>query len=801
MMGTQRWFGKPVQRVEDPRLLRGKGTYVDDIDLPEMLHAALLRSPHAHAKIVYIDTSAAQALPGVHLVLTARDLGDVLEPSPLLVPHQALTQPRTQLPLARDEVRYVGEAVAMVVAESRYLAEDALDLIDVEYEPLPVVHSLTSASASVAPLVHADVPGNVAAHLVQQVGTPDEIFASAPHVVRETFVMDRGAAMPMECRGVVAKWDTLEEMLICWISTQGPIPIRNGLAAIFHLPEHKVRVVAPDVGGGFGTKIMLFYPEEILTPFAARHLERPVKWIEDRREHFISANQERSQSHDVEYAFDDQGTLLAVRDRFFHDTGAYTPYGIVVPLITACTLPGPYRLRHYTSEFTVLYTNKVPVSPYRGAGRPHAVFVMERIMDRIASELHLDRLEVRARNFIAPDEFPWDVGLVYQDGGPTTYDSGNYQAGLEKLKALLDYDHFPEKQAAARQEGRYLGLGVGCYVEGTGIGPYEGAKVSVESDGRVYAATGITTQGQAHATTLAQIVAEQLGVDIQDVMVTTGDTQAFGWGVGTFASRAATVAGSAMHLAAVKVREKTIQVAAELFEALPDDIELADGKVFVRDAPQKALTLGQLAISANPLRYSYGENARQLQNVKLAGPRPGPALPAERGGPGLEATEFYSPPHASFASGVHGAIIEVDPVTAMVTFLQYAAVHDCGRVINPVVVEGQVHGGVAQGIGGAFFERLVYDEEGQLLNASFMDYLLPTAAEVPIIMVEHVETPSPLNPLGVKGAGEAGVIPVPALFASAIDDALTPFGIRVQEMPLHPCRLSELLHSPDEKDC
>ena len=788
-----RWFGAPVQRIEDPRLLRGRGSYVDDFDLPEMLHAAFLRSTHARARIVNIDVSTARALPGVHLVLTAADLGELLEPSPLLVPHHALTQPRTQLPLAQDEVHYVGETVAMVVADDRYIAEDALDLIDVEYEPLPVVHSLEVAAAQNAPLVHADVPGNVAAHLVQTVGDPDAVFATAPHVIRESFVVDRGAAMPMECRGVVARWDSHEGSLTCWISTQGPIPIRNGLAAIFKLPEHKVRVTAPDVGGGFGTKIMMFYPEEILTPFAAIQLGRPVKWIEDRREHFISANQERSQLHEVEYAFDDQGMLLAVRDKFLHDTGAYTPYGIIVPIITACTLPGPYRLKNYHSEFTVLYTNKVPVSPYRGAGRPHAVFVMERIMDAIARELHLDRAEVRSRNFIQPDEFPWDVGLVYQDGGPTKYDSGDYQAGLDKLKTLLDYDNFPVMQAEARKQGRYLGLGIGCYVEGTGIGPYEGAQVRVESDGRVFASTGITTQGQAHFTTFAQIVADQLGVEPKDVLVTTGDTQAFNWGMGTYASRAATVAGSAMYLAAAKVREKAKQVAADLFEASPDDIELADGKVFVRDAPHRALTLGQVAISANPLRYAYGENARKLMSMKLAGPRPGPALPPERGGPGLEASEFYSPPHASFASGIHGAIIEVDAKTGMVTFIKYAAVHDCGKVINPVVVEGQVHGGVAQGIGGAFFERLVYNDEGQIINASFMDYLLPTAAEVPPIAVDHVETPSPLNPLGVKGAGEAGVIPVPALFASAIDDALSAYGVRIREMPLHPNRLFELL--------
>ncbi len=788
-----RWFGASIPRNEDPRLLRGKGSYVDDIDLPEQLHAAVLRCTHARARILNIDVSAARELPGVHLVLTASDLGEVLEPSPLLVPHDALTQPRTQLPLALNEVRYVGEAVAFVVAEDRYIAEDALDLIGVEYEPLPVIHSMEVAVAEDAPLVHEDVPGNVAAHLIQTVGDPDAVFISAPHVIRETLLMDRGAAMPMECRGVLARWDAHEEMLTCWISTQGPIPIRNGLAAIFHLPEHKVRVIAPDVGGGFGTKIMMFYPEEVLTPFAAIHLGRPVKWIEDRREHFISANQERSQLHEVEYAFDDQGILLAVRDNFIHDTGAYTPYGIIVPIITACTLPGPYRLKNYYSEFKVLYTNKVPVSPYRGAGRPHAVFVMERIMDRIASELHLDRTEVRSRNFIAPDEFPWDVGLIYQDGGPTKYDSGNYQAGLDKLKIILDYDNFPAKQAEALKDGRYLGLGIAYYVEGTGIGPYEGAQVRVESDGRVFASTGVTSQGQAHYTTFAQIVADQLGVHPQDVLVTTGDTQAFYWGVGTYASRAATIAGSAMHLAAVKVREKAKQVAADLFEAAPEDIELADGKVFVKDAPHRSLTLGQVAISANPLRYAYGENARKLMSMKLAGSRQGPALSPERGAPGLEASEFYSPPHGSFASGVHGAIIEVDPKIGMVTFVKYAAVHDCGRVINPMVVEGQVHGGVAQGIGGAFFERLVYNEEGQLTNASFMDYLIPTAAEIPSIQVDHVETPSPLNPLGVKGAGEAGVIPVPALFASAIDNALLPFGIRVREMPLHPCRLYELL--------
>src|SRR5260370_12079576 len=653
----RRWCGAPIPRNEDPRLLRVKGSFVDDIDLPEQLHAAVLRSTHARARILKIDVSAARELPGVHLVLTASDLGEVLEPSPLLVPHHALTQPRTQLPLALDEVRYVGEAIAYVVADDRYIAEDALDLIDVEYEPFSVVHNLDVAAAEDAPLVHADVRGNVAAQLVQMVGNPDAIFARAPHVMRETMSIESGAAMPMECRGILARWEAHEGMLTCWISTQGPIPIRNGLAAIFHLPEHKVRVVAADVGGGFGTKIMMFYPEEILTPFAAIHLGKRVKWIEDRLENFTSSNQERGQLHEVEDVLDDQGVLVAIHDKFLHDTGAYTPYGMMVPIITACSLPGPYHLKHYYSEFTVLYTNKVPVSPYRGAGRPHAVFVMERIMDRIAKELKIDRCEVRSRNFIQPDEFPWDVGLVYQDGGPTKYDSGNYQAGLDKLKVMVDYDNFPQMQAEARQEGRLLGIGIGYYVEGTSIGPYEGANVRVESDCRVFAATGVTSQGQSHATTFAQIVADQLGLSPGDVLLTEGDSQAFNWGVGSFASRAATVAGSALHLAAVKVRAKAKQVAADLFEAAPEDIELADGRVFVKDAPHRFLTLGQVAISANPLRYAYGENARRLMSMKLAGPRPGPALPPGRSAPGLEATEFYSPPHASFARSFHAAFI------------------------------------------------------------------------------------------------------------------------------------------------
>jgi CO/xanthine dehydrogenase Mo-binding subunit len=591
----------------------------------------------------------------------------------------------------------------------------------------------------------------------------------------------------------VAHFDVHERALTAWISTQAPLPLANGLAGLFGLPEHKVRVIAPDVGGGFGTKIMMFYPEEILVPYAAMALGRPVKWTEDRREHLVAANQERGQLHDVEVAVDSAGVILGLRDRFLHDSGAYTPYGIVVPCITATQLPGMYKLPNYDVEFSVVYTNKVPVSPYRGAGRPHGVFVMERIVDRIARELELDRNEVRRRNFVQPDEFPWDVGLTFQDGGPTRYDSGNFPKVLELALGAVDVDRFRAEQAVAREEGRYLGLGVACYVEGTGIGPYEGAHVRVEPSGQVYVTTGLTTQGQGHYTTFAQIVAQELGVDPAVVTVVTGDTGTFRWGAGTYASRALVVAGSAISAAARKVREKAVRLAADLLETSPADLELVDGAVRVRGLAERALPLGSVAAVANPIRYAYGKQAAD-QALKLVKPRVGAVLAAGEE-PGLEARAYFAPEQATFANGCHAAVIEVDVETGDLRFLRYVVVHDCGVLVNPTIVEGQVHGGVAQGVGGAFFERLVYDDSGQLLSASFMDFLIPTAMEVPSLRIEHLETPSPLNPLGVKGVGEAGAIPVPALVAEALDDALAPFGVRVTEMPLDPGRVRDLIRS------
>ena len=788
---TTRLIGARIPRNEDPRLLRGLGCFVDDINPRGVLHAAGLRSPYAHARITSIDAGRARALPGVHLVLTAREIEPLNQPSPLLIPHPGLTHPRTQRPLAVDEVRYAGELVAFVVADDRYVAEDAAGLIDVAYEPLPVVSDLATAATAAGPLVHADVPANRAARVVQRVGDPDAAFARATHVLRERLAIERSCGSPIEARGVVAEHDARTGLLRVWISTQAPLPIKNGLARIFGLPEFKVEVIAPDTGGGFGTKIMLFYPEEILVPCAAIRLGRPVKWTEDRLEHFVSASHERGQLHDVEVACDQAGRILGLRDRFLHDAGAYTPYGVVIPLITSTQLPGPYRLRHYQVEFDVLYTNKVQTTPYRGAGRPHGAFVMERVIGLIARELHLEPAEVRRRNFIQPDEFPWDVGLTFQDGGPTRYDSGNYPAGLEMALEAIGAREFRAEQGAARAQGRYRGLGIGCYVEGTGIGPYEGAHVRIEPSGKVFVATGLTTQGQGHQTTLAQIAAEALGCQPADVTVVTGDTGRFNWGAGTFASRALVTSGNAVALAAGRVRDKALRLAAELLEASPGDLELVDGAARVRGVPGRQLTLGALATVADPIRYAYGKEAAEAA-LRLVKPRQGAVL-GEGEEPGLEARGYYAPLQATFASGCHAAIVEVDVETGEVTVEKYVVQHDCGIMVNPTIVEGQIHGGVAQGIGGALYERLVYDEQGQLLSGSFMDFLMPTAAEVPDIAIVHLETPSPLNPLGVKGVGEAGAIPVPALVAEAVDDALAPFGVRVREMPLSPPRILELI--------
>jgi carbon-monoxide dehydrogenase large subunit len=775
-----RYFGQPIKRNEDPRLLTGQATFTDDVHLPGMLHVAFVRSQVAHGRIRSIDTAAARAMPGVVAVYAAADLGDYWQPGPLLVPPPPIAglifNPRTQVPLARDKVRHVGEPIVAVVATSRYTAEDAAEQVFVDLEMLPAVVDLEQALAPAAPLIHDDLTQNLNAHVIQRKGDYAQAKALADVIVKRRFLYDRGTAAAMENRGVVADWDARNQHMTIWDTTQAPVFIRNGLSAMLGLSEKQVRVIAPFIGGGFGPKIMMFYPEEVMIPWIAMRLGRPVKWIEDRSENFYATTQERGQVHWAEMALTKDGRVLGIHDTFLHDAGAYAPYGLTVALNSQCTLLGQYDVPHYYTEFKSVFTNKPIVTPYRGAGRQHGVFVMERLLDIAARELGIDRVEIRKRNLIPPDKFPYNNELIYQDFKPLIYDSGNYLPALEKACALIDYENFlREEQPRLRAEGKAVGLGIVTYVEGTGIGPYEGAKVTVEASGRVSVATGIGTQGQGHFTSFAQIVADQLSVTPDKVRLVTGDTAEFYWGAGTFASRGAVVAGNAIHAAALSVRRKVLKKASEDLEVDEEDLELVDGAVRVKGSPQTAIKLGELAQRANPMRGAV---------------KPGTE-------PGLEATDYFGPERGATASGVHAMIVEVDRATMMVEIKRYVVVHDCGSVINPMILEGQIHGGVAQGIGNAFYEQLVFDENGQLLNASFMDYLLPTTDTVPRIETDHVETPSPLNPLGIKGAGEAGAIPVGPLFAQAIEDALNN-EIEILEIPLSPSRLYELVSAAEK---
>jgi carbon-monoxide dehydrogenase large subunit len=796
---TTKLFGQRVQRSEDQRFLRGQGRYVDDIAVGAgTLHAAVLRSPHAHARITDIDVGDVLDLDGVHLVWTYDDLDprmgppmtpQMADPLPLLIPHPALTHARTQYALAKDEVNHVGEAVAFVVADDRYVAEDAVGRIRVAYELLPAVVGIDAARAADR-LVHDDVPGNVGARLEQENGDARAAIAAAPHTLTLDLTVERSASMPIEGRGTVARWDSDIGRMTIWTSTQTSTGVRAAVAARLGLDLGQVDVVTPDVGGGFGVKINHPWPEELLVPLAARLLGRTVKFTEDRREHFISSAHERGQVHHVEVGYDDDGRVLGLDVQFWHDHGAYTPYGLIVPIITSTQLLGPYKPGAYRVVFESLYTNTVMVTPYRGAGRPQGCYVMERTMDAIAEALGKDRADVRAVNFIQPEEFPFDHGLIFQDGRELEYDSGNYPAALTKLKELVGWDEFPSLREEMARQGRRVGIGLACYVEGTGVGPYEGAHVHVETSGKVKVATGLTTQGQGHATVFAQLVADVLGCRFEDVEVVTGDTRRMPYAVGTFASRAAVMSGSAIHLAATRAREKALRVAAEALEASVDDLEIVDGVVSVRGTPEgtASLDLGTVAVLSNPLRYAFDEASKAATQFSVGDPGK-PPVP-EDDEPGLEGRDFYSPERSTFASGMHAVVVETDPDTAEISILRYAVVHDCGRLINPMIVEGQIHGGVAQGVGGALYERMAYDEGGQLLNASFMDFLMPYVTEVPAtIDIDHLETPSPLNPLGIKGAGEAGVIPSAAVFASAISDAE---GFAITAMPISPSELFDL---------
>ena len=762
-------FGARVTRLEDPALLAGRGRFVDDVKLHGVLHACFVRSPHAHAKLRGCDPRAALVLPGVHAVLTADDLPEPMrdQPLPLLLPNPALTTPRTQLALARDEVTYVGQAIAVVIADTRYIAEDAAAALIVQYDVLPAASDCRAAAEQGAPRAHSDLDSNVASTFRLAYGDTDRAFADAAHVFNEELWQHRGGGMAIETRAVLAHHDPVSDVLTVWSGTQTPHIGRRTLADLLGRDLQSIRMIAPDVGGGFGPKA-IFYPEEAVIPAAALKLGRPVKWIEDRREHFLCATQERDQYWQVAIAVDAEGKILGLRGRMLHDTGAFVPWGIVMPYIAASTVPGPYVVPAYQLDTVVVLTNKVPTTPVRGAGRPQAVFAMERLMDRVARELDIDRAEVRHRNLIQPEQMPYAVGLLFRDGKPLVYDSGDYPRGQQEALALAEYENFRERQKAALDQGRFIGIGLANYVEGTGLGPFEGVTVRVLPSGKVAVATGATNQGQGTRTTLSQIIAEQVGCRLDDIVMTIGDTAAISQGVGAFASRQAVNAGSSALVASQSVRKQLIALTARTLGVSEIDIELEDGMAMSR--------------RGNKPSISFGDLARLAQGI------PGVSLPAGQAA-GIEHTAYYTPLQAAYCSGTHVAEVQDDAMTGGVKVLRYTVAHDAGRVINPLIVDGQVQGGVAHGIGNALLEWMRYDANAQPLTTSFADYMLPMSTDVPTCAIAHVETVNPLNPLGVKGAGEGGTIPAPAAIVAAIEDALSPFGVHFAETPLTPERI------------
>jgi carbon-monoxide dehydrogenase large subunit len=762
------FMGRAVTRLEDHTLLRGAGRFIDDIALPGLLHACFVRSPVAHARLTGIDMDKARAMPGVWAVLTYRDLRPHLtcDRVPLALPVPAIRFHVDPHYLADDELCYVGEPVALVLAESRAIAEDAASQVALTYDLLPAVVDPRDGLKPSAPKARLDCPDNLVAHWVVAYGDVEAAFARAPHRVAQTFRMNKGGGHSIEARGVVARFDRIENLLTVWDSTQMPHKAKRVLVEALGLTESEVRVIAPDVGGGFGPKNP-FYPEELTIPAAAILLDRPIKWIEDRRESFTATNHERVQEWEVEAAADTEGKLLAIRGHFRHDHGAFTPSGLSLPQNATTNLLGPYKLPALKLEVSACLTNMVAATSTRGAGRPQGTFVMERLLDCIADELGVARDVVRLRNLVSAEQMPYVTQVKTRDGLPMTYDSGDYPECQRRALAAAGYADFAARRETARREGRLIGIGLSNYVEGTGRGPFESATVRIGPSGRIVVSTGAAAQGQGTHTMLAQLAADAFGVRPQSVQIVSGDTAATALGHGAYASRQAVVAGNAVHLAARMVADKARQAAAAMLEVAPDDLELVDGLVRVKGADLKR-TLGQLA--------------HTLSGVA------GFALPANIT-PGLSASVDYQPPAITYTNGSHVVEVEVDSETGIVRLLRYVVVHDCGRMINPMMVEGQVHGGVAHGIGMTLYEQMRFDETGQPLTVTYADYLLPTSDCIPPIEIHHMESPTPLNPLGVKGAAESGTIGAPPAIVSAIEDALRPLKVRITDLPVTPDRL------------
>jgi carbon-monoxide dehydrogenase large subunit len=766
--------GAKIKRREDPRLITGRAQYVEDIQLVGTLYAAFVRSPYAHAKISNVDVSAAKAKPGVFGAYSGADLVDakfdVSVPTAAELP--GLVKP-AHPPLALGEVRFVGELVAVVVANDPYAARDAAEAVSVQYDELPAVVDLDKAAAG-GPYAHSGLETNIAYEMPIKVGDVDAAFAKADVIVKERIVNQRVVPCPMEPRTMLAEWQPGPQQLTLWSSTQIPHLLRTNIAMLLGLPEIKVRVIAPEVGGGFGAKLNL-YPEELLVSWLSMQFGKPIKYIETRSECFQAMTHGRDQIQYVEAAATKDGMLLGLRMKILSNLGAY--HQLLTPAIATFTplmAQGCYKMEGLECQLLGVFTNTMSTDAYRGAGRPEATFLIERMIDLVASKLGIDPAEIRRKNFIGGAEFPFATltGL--------TYDSGEYAASLDKALELADYKGLRAKQAELRKQGRYMGIGLSTYVEVCGMGPsaampapgWDSATIRVEPTGSVTVMTGVSPHGQGQETTFAQIVADRLGVPIDAINIIHGDTDKVQYGVGTFGSRGTAVGGAALSLAIDSIQAKAIKIAAHQWEANPDDVEYKDGKIQVKGDPSKSLSTAEVGFMA-------------FRGINLP-------VDVE---PGLDATRRFEPPNFVYPFGAHVCVVEVDSETGEVTILKYVAVDDCGPIINPLIVEGQVHGGLAQGISQALFEEAVYDENGQLTSGTFMDYAIPHAEQLIEFTTGHTETTTPVNPLGIKGVGEAGTIGSTPCVVNAVMDALAPFGVTHLDMPLRPEKLYNAMHA------
>ena len=765
---TRTYIGAPVRRAEDIRFLTGRATFIDDVKLPGMLHAAVLRSPHAHARILAVDAADALKLPGVACVLTFADLPAGVKPIPLRMYALEGLDRFLQYPLARNKVAYVGEPVALAVAADRYAAEDAVDAVRVEYEPLEAAADVDAALRGRV-VVHEEQGVNVAGGHDIEIGDVDRAFREAEYTRKEVLRVHRHTGNPMETRGLAASHDPGRNELTVWGPTKVPHFNRGVLSSLLGLPEHRIHFVEPDVGGGFGIRGE-FYPEDFLVPFAAMKLGRPVKWIEDRREHLMAANHSREVRCELEVAARRDGTLLGMRARIHGDMGAYIrTHGGLVPASTAAVLPGPYRIPAYEAHVRCVMTNKMGVGTYRAPGRYESCYFRERMLDMVAADLDMDPIELRRKNLIRPEEIPYELGPTRPGIASTVFDSGDYPRALEHALERFGYDALRPLQGSL-QDGRYHGVGIGWFVKNTGLGPSEGARIAVTGPESVAVYLGIATLGQGHETVMAQICADGLGVPMEWVTVFHGSTDLMPYGGGTYSSRGTVMAGNAVHLTAAALKEKLLQLAARRLETKPGGLELRYGLVHAAGTDRALLGLGELLEMTRPGKVSGG------------------------GAPGLEATEYFHTDRLTYTYGGHLAHVAVDPETGQVEILRYLVLEDVGRCVNPLLVHGQALGAAAQGIGGTLLEELAYDEDGQLLTTTLLDYPLPSSTEIPpmeSIVTEY--SPSPLNPLGVKGAGEGGIVACGAALANAVSHALSSLGVQVRNLPLTPDRIRGLI--------